>query len=115
MLIECFHCIQLAISRFNNMLLLPAGRRHLIENHRGFMLRHVPLANTIMSTDLNLICACRGFPVEHFKGDRLGLVLAFWGLGLVLGKPLVSQTDYTEDGKTFGGLNTGTCPTIDCR
>ena len=31
--------------------------------------------------------------MDKFKGDRLGLVLAFWGLGLVLGRPLVSQTD----------------------
>ena len=44
----------------------------------------------------------RGFPVEKFKGDRLGLVLAFWGLGIVLGRPLVSQTDYTKDLQTFG-------------
>ena len=40
--------------------------------------------------------------MEKFKGDRLGLVLAFWGLGLVLGKPLVSQTDYTDKLETFG-------------
>ena len=40
--------------------------------------------------------------MEHFQGDRLGLVLAFWGLGIVLGRPLVSQTDYTEDNNTFG-------------
>ena len=45
---------------------------------------------------------CRKFPVDKFKGDRTGLVLAFWGLGLVLGRPLVSQTDYKEDGATFG-------------
>ena len=32
----------------------------------------------------------------------MGLVLAFWGLGIVLGRPLVSQTDYAEDGSTFG-------------
>ncbi|KAK9812337.1 hypothetical protein WJX73_003313 [Symbiochloris irregularis] len=46
----------------------------------------------------------RGFPVESFKNDRLGLVLAFWGLGIVLGRPLVSQTDYNEKGETFGSL-----------
>lgn len=46
----------------------------------------------------------RKFPVDKFKGDRTGLVLAFWGLGLVLGRPLVSQTDYKEDGATFGSL-----------
>ena len=44
----------------------------------------------------------RGFPVEHYKNDRLGLILAFYGLGLVFGRPQVSQTDYTEDGQTFG-------------
>ena len=48
------------------------------------------------------IDACRGFPVEQYRNDRLGLVLAFYGLGLVLGRPQVSQTDYTEDGQTFG-------------
>ena len=53
---------------------------------------------------LHLRALHRGFPVEHFKGDRLGPVLAFWGLGIVLGRPLVSQTDYTEDKKTFGSL-----------
>jgi hypothetical protein len=31
----------------------------------------------------------RGFPVEHFKADRVGLVLAFWSLALHLGRPLV--------------------------
>ena len=46
----------------------------------------------------------RGFPVDKFKGDRLGLVLAFWGIGIVLGRPLISQTDYTTDDKTFGML-----------
>ena len=40
--------------------------------------------------------------MEAFEQDRLGLVLAFWGLGLVLGRPQVSQTDDTEDGQTFG-------------
>lgn len=40
--------------------------------------------------------------MDKYRGDRLGLVLAFWGFGIVLGRPLVSQTDYTEDGKTFG-------------
>ena len=40
--------------------------------------------------------------MDKFKGDRLGLVLAFWGLGIVLGRPLVSQTDYTDDNQTFG-------------
>ena len=40
--------------------------------------------------------------MEQFEGDRLGLILAFWGLGLALGRPLISQTDYTEDGQTFG-------------
>ena len=31
----------------------------------------------------------RGFPVEQFKDDRAGLVLAFWSLALHLGRPLV--------------------------
>ncbi|KAK9813596.1 hypothetical protein WJX73_009365 [Symbiochloris irregularis] len=44
----------------------------------------------------------KGFPVQAFKGDRLGLVLAFWGVGLVLGRPLVSQNDYNNEHETFG-------------
>ena len=49
-------------------------------------------------------CCCRGFPVAHYKGDRLGLVLAYWGLALVMGSPLVSQTDRDSQGNLFGGL-----------
>ena len=40
--------------------------------------------------------------MDTYKDDRLGLVLAFWGLGIVLGRPQVSQTDYTDAGETFG-------------
>lgn len=47
--------------------------------------------------------------MEAFEEDRLGLVLAFWGLGLVLGRPQVSQTDYTEDGETFGAHSECVC------
>ena len=43
-----------------------------------------------------------GFPVADFEGDRLGLVIAFWGLALQLGTPQVSQTDYNEKKETFG-------------
>lgn len=46
----------------------------------------------------------RGFPVHHYTEDRLGLVLAFWGVGLHLGRPLVSQTDYQADGTIFGSV-----------
>ena len=42
--------------------------------------------------------------MEIYKGDRLGLVLAFWGLALILGRVQISQTDYTEDGTTFGSV-----------
>jgi len=48
--------------------------------------------------------SCRGFPVEQYKQDRLGLVLAFWALGLHLGRPLISQTDYKADGTVFGSV-----------
>ena len=47
---------------------------------------------------------CRAFPVQQYSEDRLGLVLAFWGLGLHLGRPLISQTDYKPDGTIFGSL-----------
>jgi hypothetical protein len=42
--------------------------------------------------------------VEEYKQDRLGLVLAFWALGLHLGRPLISQTDYKADGTVFGSV-----------
>ena len=37
----------------------------------------------------------RGFPVEQFGADRVGLVLAFWSLALHLGRPLVRT--FTRD------------------
>ena len=43
--------------------------------------------------------------MEHFRGNRFGLVVAFYGLGLTLGEPQISQTDYDKDHKTFGKLN----------
>ena len=46
----------------------------------------------------------RNFPVEQYREDRLGLVLAFWGVGIHLGRPLISQTDYKEDGSVFGSV-----------
>lgn len=42
--------------------------------------------------------------MEQYKEDRLGLVLAFWGVGVHLGRPLISQTDYKEDGTLFGSV-----------
>ena len=42
--------------------------------------------------------------MEQYKEDRLGLVLAFWGVGIHLGRPLISQTDYKEDGTLFGSV-----------
>ena len=54
---------------------------------------------------LNGLDCCSGFPVAHYKGDRFGLVVAFWGLALTLGVPQVSQTDYNHKHKTFGELS----------
>ena len=42
--------------------------------------------------------------MKHFEGDRFGLVLAFWGLALILGTPQTSQTDYNEKKETFASL-----------
>ena len=42
--------------------------------------------------------------MQQYHEDRLGLVLAFWGLGMHLGRPLISQTDYLEDGTIFGSV-----------
>ena len=58
----------------------------------------------LLCAESDLPGTCRGFPVERFASDRLGLVLAFWGLGLALGSPLVSQTDYNAEGDLFGSL-----------
>ena len=51
-------------------------------------------------------CPGRGFPLDDFKEDRAGLVLAYWGVALTLGRPLVSQTDYDyKDGTgVYGSL-----------
>ncbi|KAK9816577.1 hypothetical protein WJX72_002145 [[Myrmecia] bisecta] len=46
----------------------------------------------------------KNFPVEHYADDRLGLVLAYWGLALTVGRPQVSQTDFDSNGKRFGSL-----------
>ncbi|EIE24910.1 Clavaminate synthase-like protein [Coccomyxa subellipsoidea C-169] len=45
----------------------------------------------------------KGFPVDQYKGDRVGLVLAYWGVALHLGRPLVSQTDHDYEGSANGG------------
>lgn len=42
--------------------------------------------------------------MEQYKGDRLGLVLAYWGLALTVGRPQISQTDLDAEGKVFGSL-----------
>lgn len=47
---------------------------------------------------------CRGFPVQHYATNRPGLVVAFWGLALVLGRVLISQTDKKSDGTVFGSI-----------
>ena len=46
----------------------------------------------------------RGFPVQQYGDDRVGLVIAFWAVGLHLGRPLISQTDYKADGSVFGSV-----------
>ena len=46
----------------------------------------------------------RGFPVEHYKDNRPGLVVAFWGLALILGRVQISQTDLKSDGTVFGSI-----------
>jgi len=46
---------------------------------------------------LSLVCwvvQVRKFPVELFTSDRVGLVLAFWALGIHLGRPLVCRPSY---------------------
>ncbi len=47
---------------------------------------------------------CRGFPVDEYKNDRVGLVLAYWAIALHLGRPLVSQTDHEFEGFTDNGV-----------
>jgi hypothetical protein len=40
----------------------------------------------------------------HGAANRPGLVVAFWGLALVLGRVQVSQTDKKSDGTIFGSI-----------
>ncbi len=49
---------------------------------------------------------CRGFPVEQYRHDKVGLVLAFWAILAHLGRPLVSQTDYDREreGVFYGSI-----------
>ncbi len=42
--------------------------------------------------------------MEQYRDDRVGLVLAYWGIALTLGRPQVSQTDYHADGTVFGSI-----------
>lgn len=46
----------------------------------------------------------RGFPVERYASNRPGLVVAYWGLALVLGRVQISQTDKKSDGTVFGSI-----------
>lgn len=48
--------------------------------------------------------AARNFPSEHYKNNRVGLVVAFYGLGLVTGRIQISQTDRRADGSIYGSL-----------
>ena len=54
--------------------------------------------------DFELELFCRGFPVDEYKNDRVGLVLAYWAIALHLGRPLVSQTDHEFEGFTDNGV-----------
>lgn len=67
---------------------------------------HKPTQNVslVLITMLHLSLFCRGFPVEHYADNRPGLVVAFWGLALVLGRVLISQTDKKSDGTVFGSI-----------
>jgi hypothetical protein len=49
-------------------------------------------------------CCCRGFPVHHFASNRAGLVVAFWGWALLLGRVQISQTDWNSKGEVFGSI-----------
>ena len=62
------------------------------------------LFNSGFGLGLIAVVPFRGFPVDKYRGDRVGLVLAFWGVALALGRIQVSQTDYTERGTTFGSV-----------
>lgn len=66
---------------------------------------HTPAKTPTISTHLIVSHFLRrGFPVEHYKDNRPGLVVAFWGLALVLGRVLISQTDKKSDGTVFGSI-----------
>lgn len=40
--------------------------------------------------------------MQHYHGDHFGLIVAYWGLALILVEPQISQTDYNEKHETFG-------------
>lgn len=42
--------------------------------------------------------------MQHYASNRPGLVVAFWGLALVLGRVQISQTDKKSDGTVFGSI-----------
>ncbi|WIA42630.1 hypothetical protein OEZ86_008603 [Tetradesmus obliquus] len=46
----------------------------------------------------------KGFPVQHFASNRPGLVVAFWGWALLLGRVQISQTDWNSKGEVFGSI-----------
>lgn len=73
----------------------------LTSNYKAVAKLGKPILTYLLQRDTDFML-CRGFPVEQYRNDRLGLIIAFYGLGLVLGRPQISQTDNTEDSKTFG-------------
>jgi hypothetical protein len=41
--------------------------------------------------------ALGGFPVQKYKEDRWGLIAAYWGFGLQIGRALITQNDYNKE------------------
>lgn len=59
------------------------------------------VSSHIICCDLH---SCRGFPVHQYEHNRPGLIIAYWGLAVLLGKVQVSQTDLASDGSVFGSV-----------
>ena len=49
------------------------------------------------AADSSLINGGRGFPVQKYKDDRWGLIATYWGIGLQIGRALITQNDYNKD------------------
>lgn len=95
-----FQCV-LACTMLSHQLKLPAIQVQRVKTQTLHAKTFECLITAAACSPIGALL-CSGFPVDHYKGDRFGLVVAYWGLALTLGEPQVSQTDYNQKHETFG-------------